>query len=507
MTISSLDFGPNKYFGNGSTTAFSSTFEVISADNLKVELLLEGASASVVQTSPTDYTATVAGDNKVTATFVTAPPAGSVITLSLDVEPTQEADFTNNDEFDAEVLEDALDKLTLLIQQTKSTGTLQVSLPASAVNVDQTLPSVISGRALKWNAAGTAITNTTVDPDVTATTVAANASRLSTVEAQVQLISGAALVPPVQIELVEGQASYSLGPTWPVDQLDEKTYDVAIDGIVRYPTVDYTVEVIANEMNVTLTSAPAATGAGYRAGAIMLVRLASSQVTQDLITDGSIEQVKIAARALEILGDKFAQYPQWANRCVAFDASGQLVARHRDYIGALQYFAMPAANLEPGWLQLTGQHGVSVQNVSRTTYAELFAKLGTSWGSGDGSTTFGLPPGDLFLLGAVGAYTFGDTGGAATHTLTGDELPAITPTGTASSAGAHTHNVRVSTSGGSGSSITRESSSTQLEDRATSSAGAHTHTITLDPIGGGQAHNNMPPYMVGTLAIFTGVYP
>lgn len=31
------------------------------------------------------------------------------------------------------------------------------------------------------------------------------------------------------------------------------------------------------------------------------------------------------------------------------------------------------------------------QNVSRTTYSALFAKFGTRFGNGDGSTTFGLP--------------------------------------------------------------------------------------------------------------------
>lgn len=30
-------------------------------------------------------------------------------------------------------------------------------------------------------------------------------------------------------------------------------------------------------------------------------------------------------------------------------------------------------------------------NVSRTTYATLFAAIGVQWGAGDGSTTFGLP--------------------------------------------------------------------------------------------------------------------
>jgi hypothetical protein len=53
-------------------------------------------------------------------------------------------------------------------------------------------------------------------------------------------------------------------------------------------------------------------------------------------------------------------------------------------------------------------------NVSRTTYARLFAAIGTTWGVGDGSTTFGMPwvPGDYALLqagvGSVGTATVGE---------------------------------------------------------------------------------------------------
>ena len=48
-------------------------------------------------------------------------------------------------------------------------------------------------------------------------------------------------------------------------------------------------------------------------------------------------------------------------------------------------------------------------NVSRTTYATLFSAIGTTWGTGDGSTTFTLPDArDRFLEGAntyaVGKY-------------------------------------------------------------------------------------------------------
>ena len=62
------------------------------------------------------------------------------------------------------------------------------------------------------------------------------------------------------------------------------------------------------------------------------------------------------------------------------------------------------------------------QAVSRTTYATLFSRIGTTYGSGDGSTTFNLPNFvDRFAVGAGTAYAAGSTGGYAdaaviTHT-------------------------------------------------------------------------------------------
>lgn len=45
----------------------------------------------------------------------------------------------------------------------------------------------------------------------------------------------------------------------------------------------------------------------------------------------------------------------------------------------------PTGSIPTGWLALEGG------NVSRTTYADLYALWGTTFGVGDGSTTFGLP--------------------------------------------------------------------------------------------------------------------
>lgn len=66
------------------------------------------------------------------------------------------------------------------------------------------------------------------------------------------------------------------------------------------------------------------------------------------------------------------------------------------------------------------------QAVSRTTYAELFAIIGTVWGSGDGSTTFNVP--DLrnrVTVGAGDLYPNGRLGGERSHTITQDEAPRV----------------------------------------------------------------------------------
>lgn len=69
--------------------------------------------------------------------------------------------------------------------------------------------------------------------------------------------------------------------------------------------------------------------------------------------------------------------------------------------------------------------------ISRTTYAALFAVIGTTWGAGDGVTTFNKP--DFRRASAIGSggtgsgtvgNATGNAGGAETHVMTGAELVA-----------------------------------------------------------------------------------
>jgi microcystin-dependent protein len=90
------------------------------------------------------------------------------------------------------------------------------------------------------------------------------------------------------------------------------------------------------------------------------------------------------------------------------------------------------------------------QAVSRTTYAALFTAIGTTYGAGDGSTTFTLPDmrgrvaAGSDVMGGVSAgristangFTFtgnSGTGGSETKSLVTANLPAYTPSGSVSS--------------------------------------------------------------------------
>lgn len=124
-----------------------------------------------------------------------------------------------------------------------------------------------------------------------------------------------------------------------------------------------------------------------------------------------------------------------------------------------------------GWLLCDGSA------VNRTTYAALFAVVGTAFGAGDGSTTFNLPN----LMGRVPVGrdsgqsefdTLGETGGEKKHTLTINEMPA------------HDHNLnRADGVGGSLISIPKGDGTTAVAGDAIASA------------GGGAGHNNLQPYI------------
>ena len=110
-------------------------------------------------------------------------------------------------------------------------------------------------------------------------------------------------------------------------------------------------------------------------------------------------------------------------------------------VGSVMPFA-GSSSPDATWLVCDGSA------ISRTTYATLFAVLGTTYGSGDGSTTFNIPnmQGRVpvgYDSGQTEFDALGETGGAKTHTLTSGESAhshSNSLTGTTSFAStSHTH--------------------------------------------------------------------
>jgi microcystin-dependent protein len=155
--------------------------------------------------------------------------------------------------------------------------------------------------------------------------------------------------------------------------------------------------------------------------------------------------------------------------------------------GSMTAFA--GSTTPAGWLLCDGGA------VSRTTYASLFSAISTTYGVGDGSTTFNLPdlrgrvPAGKDNMGGTAANrltsggsgitgtTLGAVGGAETHTLTTAQLAS------------HTHASGVFMSDGA-----------SLVPWATSTA-AGGSSISTGSAGSGNAHNNQPPTLVANYII------
>ena len=207
------------------------------------------------------------------------------------------------------------------------------------------------------------------------------------------------------------------------------------------------------------------------------------------------------------------------------------------------------------WLLPTAPTGYLLANgqaVSRTTYAALFALLGTTFGIGDGSTTFNVPdmrarglagydPGNatglltLSTAQGISAATIGNTGGEQGHTLITGELAShnhgVTDPGHthpvtdphhahAISDPTHDHNVVVpvngSNGGGAPGGVNAVFAAGTTYTTATAATGitvltaatgitnqTNTTGITTNNAGSGNTHNNVSPTIIVNFIIKT----
>jgi microcystin-dependent protein len=174
---------------------------------------------------------------------------------------------------------------------------------------------------------------------------------------------------------------------------------------------------------------------------------------------------------------------------VSFTAPQRALA-FTPFIGEIRWVAF---NFAPkGWAQCNGQLLPINQNPA------LFSLLGTTFG-GNGLTTFALP--DMRSRAPIHVspnYTLGGIGGEESHTLTLAEIPAHTHTVTA--------DPREGTAAGpTGNSPAKTSDGTTAYGSSTT---AQMAPGSVTNAGGGQAHQNMKPFItLNCIISLAGIFP
>lgn len=405
MTISTEVRRAGPFAGDGEKTSIPFGFKVFSAGDVEVTESVTETGVETVLTLDTDYVVALNEDQDVSPGGVvalnTAPAVGRSITLTSRVPAVQPVELANQSGFYPTVINDALDRLTILVQQVDEKVRRAIKIPVS----------VATGQDYE-------VTVTTPDLAAAAAT-SATAAAASAAQAQAA-VAGALNISSAGAS--KFPRSNDGGTAW------------------EYLTAEQTLAAL----NVVTT---VATQSEMETGTSSSVRLMTPQRI---------------AQAIATLA------PQPTSGGSGGSSSSVLT-------GTILPFAGASGTAPSGYLFCQGA------NVSRTTYAELFAVVGTTWGAGDGSTTFTLP--DLrrrTLVGSGGDGTatlgnaIGNVGGAETHTLTTAQMPAHS----------HVINSYLALMGGSQYGLQLSANGNTSTDKSTSSTGT------------GNAHNNMQPSAV-----------
>jgi len=215
------------------------------------------------------------------------------------------------------------------------------------------------------------------------------------------------------------------------------------------------------------------------------------------VSNGDIAITPDGTGDVIIDGIKYPQADGNADEILTTDGAGQLSftalgAANTFVSGMLMPYA--GATAPTGWLLCYGQA------VDRTTYADLFAVVGTTYGAGDGSTTFDLPD----LRGRVVAGK-DDMGGTSANRLTSSANGDLNGDGLGNSGGSQTHTLALTELPNSYYwNSNALAASNRLDNHANSNYTARLPDFNNNTTqGGGGAHNNVQPTFILTYIIKT----
>lgn len=299
--------------GDGVKTVFPYNYLIY--DDAHLAVYLDGVRQSTGYT--VDGVGNALGGN---VTFNTAPAAGVVVTLNLEVPFTQELSYTQGGKFPSASHEKGLDLNTMLCRRLNEVDSRALRVPQGGASTEDTeLPSQ-TDRASKYLAF-----DTDGNPVATA-----------------------------------GTTSDIVATPFMETVLDDTTGNAALETIITDLTAE-TAPAVGDLVPISDVSAVS----GRKITLQNLLKVINS-LTEDTAPDKSADFV------------------------LTYDTSASAVKKAKP----INVDVLPSGVIAPyggstaptGWLECDGSA------VSRTTYANLFAAISTTWGAGDESTTFNLPP-------------------------------------------------------------------------------------------------------------------
>lgn len=151
-----------------------------------------------------------------------------------------------------------------------------------------------------------------------------------------------------------------------------------------------------------------------------------------------------------------------------------------------------SASVPSGFLECNGAA------VSRSTYSALFAIVGTTYGAGDGATTFNVPDlQDNVAIGKSGTKALASTGGANTVTSTGN-VGGSTANATLSTSqlASHSHSGGSNSRGSGSGNIGNAPGGVAVDPASTGSTGSGTgHSHNMSATFSGDATSVVQPYL------------
>lgn len=165
MTVSAAPALAGPFDGNDAATSFPFDFKIFADSDLRV-VLRDALTAEYLLTLDVDYSVSMNPDqNADPGGTITYPLSGSPLatgerlTVTTDLELSQQTVFTNLGKFFPATVEDTFDRITMLLRQIQAESVRAIRVPVSLSDVLTDLPTPVAGAALVWNEDGTALVN------------------------------------------------------------------------------------------------------------------------------------------------------------------------------------------------------------------------------------------------------------------------------------------------------------------------------------------------------------